>query len=111
MSWTLKKPEAPEIGSDWYWYWDEDEKEPVVTEIYKGCWKYYAYGGYWWDEPVIRPSERLEFKKKEKKGKVKKKPKQKQVSEPDTKKQELQSALLSMPAGETPQKFRGKGIL
>ena len=49
MSWTLKKPEAPEIGSDWYWYWDEDEKEPVVTEIYKGCWKYYAYGGYWWD--------------------------------------------------------------
>jgi hypothetical protein len=112
MAWTLEKPETPQTGSAWYWYWDPSEKDPCVTEIYKGCWKYFAYDGYWWDEPVKRPPETPEFKKKEK-VKKKRKKKAKQVSKTDnSKKQEMQSALLSMPSEEKPsKKFRGRGIL
>ena len=75
--WTKEKPEPPEHGSDWYWYWDTDEKRPWVVEIYKGCWKFYVYQGYWWDVPISRPKVDPDFN-----GKMKKK---------------FQGALSSMP--------------
>lgn len=96
MSWTRKKPIPPPkgTGSDWYWYLAEGEKEPWVVEIYHGCWQLYTTGGYWWPEPVPKPSAALPRKKAEKEA-------------------EIKSILNSMTEAEAkaPRNYRGRGIL
>lgn len=104
MSWTRKIPEPPPTGSEWYWYWDPKEKEPWITEIYKGCWKFYTYEGLWWEEPVKRPSESPNFKNK---TKVKEQKKERKVCK--NPQQEILSALESMPKESKPK--RGRGLL
>jgi len=107
MSWSKQKPEPPPTGSEWYWYWDPQEKAPWVTEIYKGCWKYYDFDGFWWDEPVSRPPESPTFK--EKKTRKRKYNKKKRQHKEPSKEKEMISAVASMPA--EPSSYKGKGLL
>lgn len=104
MSWTRRAPTPPPkgTGSDWYWYWADGEKEPWSVEVYHGSWRLYTNQGYWWDEIILKPNEALPRKRK-----ITALPPPK-----DVKREELQSALNSMPqTEETPRRYRGRGIL
>lgn len=106
MKWTRKPPEPPprDTGSDWYWYWADGEKEAWVTEVYYGCWQLYNNNGWWHPEPVPKPTEAPPFRNRKN---------QIEESRIDSKKEELQKAIQSMPEVEElpPVRYRGRGIL
>ena len=110
MSWARRPPEPPPrgTGSDWYWYWADGEKEPWVTEVYYGCWQLYNGNGWWHSDPVPKPSDAPPFRGR-------KRITDQNLPKIDSKKEELQKAIQSMPEELIeelpPVRYRGRGLL